>query len=215
MKRVVLMLMLLSVLCGCAQHTDEEYAALEVQLAEKSEEIQGLQERLKSAESAVETLTTEKAELKDEIIAINLEADGLYQQAAKDRQIILALEKENETLKKESFVHSYDASITYDKIVGNPDEYKNKKVVFNGYVLEAYVTDDDFCSMRISTDGKYDDDIFVAYYLEDVDVVVEEGEKILAFGTFLDMCEYNTLSGRSRTIPLVSAESIEIIRKAQ
>lgn len=103
----------------------------------------------------------------------------------------------------------YDTGITFDQLSRNPDEYMLSKVKFSGRVLQVSESGDTSV-IRLATSGNYDDVVMVGYNPALIDQRLLEGDRIEVYGISLGLTSYTTVLGAERTLPLISADRIEI-----
>ncbi len=103
----------------------------------------------------------------------------------------------------------YETGIKYKDLARNPDDYEGEKVKFTGYVLQVQ-EGDTINAVRMSTSGKYNDVIYVAYDPGLLDSRILEDDKVTIYGISYGLHTYTTVMGASVTIPLVLADRIEV-----
>lgn len=117
-------------------------------------------------------------------------------------------QEEAERLAEEA--KGYETGITYNDLARSPEEYKGKKVKFTGNILqiineETYVSD-----ARMSTNGKYEDVIYIIYETKSLGVRLLEDDNVTIYGTADELLKYTTVAGTTMTIPKVIVDRIEL-----
>lgn len=227
MKKVVLAGTLASVmlLSGCSGVSQESYNSLSNKNGKLQNENASLKFDNSKLESANEALEAENERISDEYKQIKSEYDQLKKEAEPYLQLSEAeraaemerLQKEEEERKaqeeaarREEEAKGYETGITYEDISRSPDKYKGEKVKFTGRVLQLVAEGTYSNEIRMSTDGNYDDVIFISYDPGKLDVRVLEDDNITVCGKFSKMYTYTTVLGSSVTVPLVYVDIITI-----
>ncbi len=219
MKKSVLAGMLAAVmlLSGCSGVSQEKYTSLSEENKKLQQQISSLQSDNSELEGNNTTLKSENEQLTDNYEKLKKEAEPYLQLSEAERAAEMErLQKEEderkakeEAARQEEEAKGYETGITFDDISRSPEKYKGKKVKFSGYVLqviEGYVTN----SIRMSTNGRYDDVILVDYKTSLVDVRLLEGDEVVVYGAFSGMETYTTVMGSSVTVPLVNADIMSL-----
>lgn len=103
-------------------------------------------------------------------------------------------------------------TIPYQELARTPDNYKGKKVLFTGEVLQVLEEGKDI-QLRVNvtrTDYGYDDTIYVIYTKKDNETRILEDDIITIWGTANGLLSYKAVMGNEVTIPQVNAKSIEV-----
>lgn len=211
-------------LSGCSKVREEDYYSMADELENVKAEMRSLQSANSSLQDENAVLKGENEELKPENDRLQKEYDQLYKEAEAYLKLseseraaeMERLQKEEaerkaqeEAAQKAEEAKGYETGITFENISRSPDKYKGKKVKFSGYVLqviEGYSTN----SIRMSTNGRYDDVILVEYKPDIIDVRLLEDDELVVYGTFLSMKSYTTVVNSTVTVPAIKADIISL-----
>lgn len=219
MKKSIIVILLTACLflSGCSGVSQEEYNSLLEENARLQEENGELSETgaqllgtMSSLKEQFDTLTSDYEKLKEE-------AQPFLELSEAERQAEMArLEKEEaerkaqeEAERLEEEAKGYETGITFEDISRSPDTYKGKKVKFTGTILqiiEGYV----YNEARMSTNGKYDDVIYINYNTSIIDVRLLQNDEITVYGTFSGLYTYETIVGGSVTLPKINVDIISL-----
>lgn len=104
---------------------------------------------------------------------------------------------------------SYNTGITYDQIARTPQNYGNKKVRFNGEVLQV-IEKDGRTQLRIEVNNNYNDVVLAEYRDDGIRTRFLEGDKITLSGRFINICTYKSTTNVDISIPKVWADNIDL-----
>lgn len=208
----------------CAQ-TREDYDSL---LAEK-EKLQTEFDKLKEEHDTLIADTTdwlqltkdqkaaELAKAETEMIAAEKAAKKAREEkaAAEAKEKAEAERKAAEEAKKraEEEKKGYKTGITYDQLARNPEEYRGKKVMFKGEVLQVSEVDSEI-QIRLATKankwGGYSDNVIYVYFDKSLlSGRILEDDIITIYGIARGLHTYTTVLGASVTLPLIEVEKID------
>lgn len=97
----------------------------------------------------------------------------------------------------------------YKALARNPENFEDEKYVLSGYVLQVLGNRTDGFEMRLATDGKYGDVVYLMTY-NDPGFNVLDDDQITVYGRFCDMYTYKTTSGGSVTLPMFIISRLEL-----
>lgn len=127
---------------------------------------------------------------------------------------------------KEPFNPAKYGRVPYSDVARNPDAYKGKEIVFSGKALQV-VEGSTENHLRVATDGRYDDVVFVGYDPKMMTSRILEDDRVTLYGTCIGLYSYESTMGakicsstfsqystirplirsNSRTLPVTSAAS--------
>lgn len=109
------------------------------------------------------------------------------------------------------------ASYTYEEISRNPNQYKGKRAIFKGevvQVMETRIGNKVYMDMRVNvTKGEYgfwSDTVYVTFINSTEDSRILEDDIITMYGTLTGLKSYTSILGITYTIPGFKAEYIDI-----
>lgn len=202
---------------------DEENVKLEAKVVRveekvvKSEEINEnlngqvdeLEKKLKQAEPWFKLKKEEQLQKQKENAKI--EAERLAAKQKKEKQERLAREekeKQEKLAREEKERMGYNTGITYNNIARNPEEYIDKKVKFEGKVIQV-MEGDGTVEIRLAINGDYDHIIYGSYQSSIVSSRILEDDYITIMGRSNDLLSYESTEGAKITIPSILIEKIE------
>lgn len=212
-------------LSGCSGVSQENYNLLveeNSRLQSENSALQGANSRLeqenKAAEDRNKNATDAYNTLKEEYDALKEETAPYMELSEAERAAeVERLKKEEEERKakeeaarREEEAKGYETGITFKDISRSPDEYTGKKVKFTGRVVQLVYEGRTISELRMSTNGNYDDVIYVTYDPSTLDVRVLEDDNITIYGTFSSIKTYTTVLGSEKSLPHIRADIIEI-----
>ncbi|HHN8251700.1 toxin regulator [Clostridioides difficile] len=118
-----------------------------------------------------------------------------------------AIEAENQRKKEEEEKKGYDTGITYDQLARTPDDYKYKKVKFEGKVIQV-IEDGDEVQIRLAVSGNYDKVVLCSYKKSITPSRVLEDDYITIRGISAGTITYESTMGGKITIPGIAVEKI-------
>lgn len=206
---------------GCSGVSQEEYNSL----MEENSKLNSENNELKSKYDTLVSDTEDFRKLSEDEKAAELaraekdriEAEDAQRQAQEEADRLAAEReaKEEEARKAEEEARlaeeakGYETGITFEQISRNPDDYINKKVKFTGSVRQIVEGDTGVNMIRLATDGRYDDIILAHYLTEIIDVRLLEDDEITIYGSFKGLMSYETVIGKSVTLPYILIDRIE------
>ncbi len=96
------------------------------------------------------------------------------------------------------------------KAVGlSPEQYMGKQMSVTGIVLQAIAQEDNSWRLRVATEGKTGNVVYVT--TKPLDFEPAKGDKIGCYGVFTGLYTYKTASGASITLPSLDSEITEKI----
>lgn len=108
-----------------------------------------------------------------------------------------------ETLDERTQYISQCEKVNYEDVARTPDNYKNKKIVVSGEVIQIQEGLFHSVVMRVSSGGSYDDIWYVTYTKNKDEANILENDKIVIYGECTGTETYTTVLGSSITIPSV------------
>lgn len=105
---------------------------------------------------------------------------------------------------KES-AQSYD----YQEIERNPDNFKDKPAVFKGKVVQVSEGSFNITTLRVATQGDYDNIVYVTYTKPENQARILEDDIITIYGVLDGVITYKSIMGQEITIPSIRAKIIE------
>ncbi|MCE0593147.1 glycosylating toxin anti-sigma factor TcdC, partial [Clostridioides difficile] len=118
-----------------------------------------------------------------------------------------AKKAEEQRKKEEEEKKGYDTGITYDQLARTPDDYKYKKVKFEGKVIQV-IEDGDEVQIRLAVSGNYDKVVLCSYKKSITPSRVLEDDYITIRGISAGTITYESTMGGNITIPGIAVEKI-------
>lgn len=172
-------------------------------LQPKYEELQADYDELKAQYA---TLEVSKKEADDEATRLKTTVEDLN-----DRIEELELEINSTPTPKPTATprpgKQYDTGLSFKDISRNPDNHIGKKVKFSGRVLQI-MEGELYNAIRMSTDGDYDDVVYATYYTSLIDFRLLEDDRITIYGEFVGMTTYESIFGKTITLPEIIIEKL-------
>ncbi|MBD5130603.1 MAG: PCRF domain-containing protein [Ruminococcaceae bacterium] len=206
---------------GCSGVSQEEYNSL----MEENSNLKSENNELKSKYDTLVSDTEDFRKLSEDEKAAELaraekdriEAEETQRQAQEEADRLAAEReaKEEEERKAEEEARfaeeakGYETGITFEQLARNPDDYRDKKVKFTGSVLQVIEGEYGSNSIRLATDGGYDDVILANYSTDIIDFRLLEDDEITIYGVSKGLKSYETIMGSSVTLPYVLIDRIE------
>lgn len=108
----------------------------------------------------------------------------------------------------------YDTGISFDQLARNPDDYKGKKVKFNGEVLQVSEIGSEI-QIRLATKenswGGYSDDVVYIYFDKSlITSRILDNDIITIYGVAEGLHSYITVMGAEITLPLIQVNKIDM-----
>lgn len=123
------------------------------------------------------------------------------------------LEKSEATFRKKqkaiADAASYSTGITYNQLVRTPDAFKDKKVTFDGVVIQVIESDDE-TDLLIAVAGNSNEIVMVGFEPTLLGVRVLEDDYVTFRGISAGLYTYQTPLGLNSTVPLISVDYIRI-----
>ena len=107
----------------------------------------------------------------------------------------------------------YSTDFSYESLMRNPKQHKDKKYKISGKVMQVYNNEDPekyYSQLFFYKDGDYDQLINVYYDETKLSSRFLEDDYITVWGTMQDLYSYETISGAQNTIPFIKADIIEL-----
>ncbi len=121
-------------------------------------------------------------------------------EAENQRKAEEAKKAEEQRKKEEEEKKGYDTGITYDQLARTPDDYKYKKVKFEGKVIQV-IEDGDEVQIRLAVSGNYDKVVLCSYKKSITPSRVLEDDYITIRGISAGTITYESTMGGKITIP--------------
>lgn len=124
------------------------------------------------------------------------------------------VESETFSMSPEELAAAYKAecaSVSFDEVARNPDQYDNAKVRFTGEVIQV-MEESGVYTLRVDvtkTSWGYDDTILVHYIAPAGAPRILEDDVITLFGTMGGMTSYESVMGATITLPVMYAQYVE------
>lgn len=124
------------------------------------------------------------------------------------------VESETFAMSPEELAAAYKAecaSVSYDEVARNPDQYDGAKVKFTGEVIQV-MEDSGLYTLRVDvtkTSWGYDDTVLVHYVASDGAPRILEDDVITLYGTMGGMTSYESVMGATITLPVMYAQYVE------
>lgn len=116
------------------------------------------------------------------------------------------------TTEKKLTKEDYNPEITYDDLARKPDEYKYKRITFQGTVVQVIEdNDNNQTQIRLATKNGYDDVIFIVVDRDLVKSRILEDDIIRFYGVSAGLITYESTIGGEITIPAASVEKVDFI----
>ncbi|HBE9530321.1 TPA: glycosylating toxin anti-sigma factor TcdC [Clostridioides difficile] len=128
-------------------------------------------------------------------------------EAENQRKAEEAKKAEEQRKKEEEEKKGYDTGITYDQLARTPDDYKYKKVKFEGKVIQV-IEDGDEVQIRLAVSGNYDKVVLCSYKKSITPSRVLEDDYITIRGISAGTITYESTMGVNITIPGIAVEKI-------
>ncbi|EGT2205454.1 TPA: glycosylating toxin anti-sigma factor TcdC [Clostridioides difficile] len=128
-------------------------------------------------------------------------------EAENQRKAGEAKKAEEQRKKEEEEKKGYDTGITYDQLARTPDDYKYKKVKFEGKVIQV-IEDGDEVQIRLAVSGNYDKVVLCSYKKSITPSRVLEDDYITIRGISAGTITYESTMGGNITIPGIAVEKI-------
>ncbi|WP_131036351.1 glycosylating toxin anti-sigma factor TcdC [Clostridioides difficile] len=128
-------------------------------------------------------------------------------EAENQRKAEEAKKAEEQRKKEEEDKKGYDTGITYDQLARTPDDYKYKKVKFEGKVIQV-IEDGDEVQIRLAVSGNYDKVVLCSYKKSITPSRVLEDDYITIRGISAGTITYESTMGGKITIPGIAVEKI-------
>lgn len=178
------------------QNVLEEKSDINTKLILTQKEYDEYKEKM----SVYEELSVVEAQAK-EVEARRVIEEAKARQAAKEAE-----EKERQEAEARK---GYDTGITYDQLNRYPEDYKNQKVKFNGYVVYTFEKDTVLVAV-MATSGKDKDLLLVAYEPGTSKPRIFNEDTVTVCGTSAGL--YRDESNSELVLPTVIGESIEVTK---
>lgn len=126
----------------------------------------------------------------------------------KANQRVISVTVENSAVYSEK---SYP-KIKYEDAYRYPDSYEGQNVSFSGRVLQVVKKENRSWEsvLRVSSRGRGDDVVYVTIDSSSITTPVLEDDTVTVYGTYDGNYTYETIMGKSVTIPSVDAERIDV-----
>ena len=200
--------------------TQEQYDQLvsekedvEKQLEQAQKDLQALQgeyDEYKEKMKPFEEMTAAQAEAekaKAEQEKAQIEEEEAAKKAAEEEEAARIAEEER-LAREEEEAKGYETGITYDELARTPDDFKGKKVKFDGKVVQV-MEGDGKVQIRLAVDDDYDTILYCEYNSNIVSSRVLEDDEITIYGISAGLLTYQSTMGGNITIPAVLVEKID------
>ena len=200
--------------------TQEQYDQLvsekedvEKQLEQAQKDLQALQgeyDEYKEKMKPFEEMTAAQAEAekaKAEQEKAQIEEEEAAKKAAEEEEAARIAEEER-LAREEEEAKGYETGITYDELARTPDDFKGKKVKFDGKVVQV-MEGDGKVQIRLAVDDDYDTILYCEYNSDIVSSIVLEDDEITIYGVSAGLLTYQSTMGGNITIPAVLVEKID------
>ncbi len=102
-------------------------------------------------------------------------------------------------------------TFSYKSVSRNPEEYIGDKVKISGYVLQVMGNRTDGYDIRLATKGRYDNIVYIYILPENApDYNILEDDKLILYATLAGDYMYTSTLGAEITLPLASADIVEM-----
>ncbi len=237
MKKVFSVILCAAVVltAGCSGVSQEEYNSLLEENSKLQEENNELNEtemqlldEMSTLKSKYDTLVSDTEDFRklseDEKAAElakaekdRIEAEEAKKQAQEEADRLAAEREAQEEAERKAEEEArlaeeakgYETGITFEQLSRNPDDYRDKKVKFTGSVLQVIEGTYGSNSIRLATNGGYDDVILANYSPDIIDVRLLEDDEITIYGVSKGLKSYETVLGNSVTLPYILIDRIE------
>ncbi|WP_131038067.1 glycosylating toxin anti-sigma factor TcdC [Clostridioides difficile] len=202
-KGIALLAFILGVFFGnisspaCSEDHEEVISNQTSVIDSQKTEIETLNSKLSDAEPWFKMKDDEKK-------AIEAENQRKAEEAEKAEE---AKKAEEQRKKEEEEKKGYDTGITYDQLARTPDDYKYKKVKFEGKVIQV-IEDGDEVQIRLAVSGNYDKVVLCSYKKSITPSRVLEDDYITIRGISAGTITYESTMGGNITIPGIAVEKI-------
>lgn len=108
------------------------------------------------------------------------------------------------------------AEVKYEDLARNPDNYKDKKLMFKGEVIQceqSYGTSY-YARVNVTADeyGYYSDTIYVTFDIPEGEDKILEEDIVKLYGVCMGSETYTSIFGESITIPSLDAAYVELVK---
>lgn len=110
---------------------------------------------------------------------------------------------------KEVFNPDSYSAVAYTDVARNPDTYKGEKLRFSGKVLQVMEGTSEN-NLRVATDGKYDDVVFVGYDPKIMESRILEDDFVTIYGECIGLYSYTSTMGAKISLSGIYANTITI-----
>ncbi|HBG3329724.1 TPA: glycosylating toxin anti-sigma factor TcdC [Clostridioides difficile] len=202
-KGIALLAFILGVFFGnisspaCSEDHEEVISNQTSVIDSQKTEIETLNSKLSDAEPWFKMKDDEKK-------AIEAENQRKAEESKKAEE---AKKAEEQRKKEEEEKKGYDTGITYDQLARTPDDYKYKKVKFEGKVIQV-IEDGDEVQIRLAVSGNYDKVVLCSYKKSITPSRVLEDDYITIRGISAGTITYESTMGGNITIPGIAVEKI-------
>ncbi len=117
-------------------------------------------------------------------------------------------EAEEKAKKEAEEKKGYETGITYDQLARTPDDFIDKKVKFNGKVVQV-IEGSGVTQIRLAVNDNYDTILFAEYDSSITDSRILEDDMITIMGVSTGLLTYESTMGGEISIPGVSVEKID------
>ena len=108
-------------------------------------------------------------------------------------------------------VSSEYGEFNYKKVARNPEDYIGTKVKLDGHVVQVTGTRTEGYSIRLATNGNYDDILLLRVYSENAPASnILEADDLTVYAVLQGEYTYKTVMGNSITLPIADAKEIVI-----
>lgn len=174
---------------------------------------EGIEEKVSSLETEVKTLNEKVASAKPWFEMKDTEKKAIEEENAKkkaeEEANKKAAEEEQKRQAEEEAKKGYDTGITYSQLARTPDDYKGKKVKFEGKVVQVMQGDGEV-QIRLAVNGDYDNIVYGTYNENIVSSRVLEDDYITIMGLSSGLLTYKSTMGGSITIPSVLIQKVDM-----
>ncbi|SFM25522.1 hypothetical protein SAMN03159341_12271 [Paenibacillus sp. 1_12] len=189
-------------------------AKVEDEKAKKEAAEKAKAEEVAKKEADAKALAEEKAKLEAEAKAkAEADAKAKVEQLAQEEAERKAKAAEQVRLDEEQFKSSVQ-KVGYKEMARNPDDYKTKKVVFTGQVVQTLESGNNV-ELRINVTQNqfgWEDTIYVNFTKKAGESRILEDDVIRLWGTVKGLKTYKSVMGGQITIPEVDAKYISLIK---
>lgn len=112
------------------------------------------------------------------------------------------------TIKRENYGY-----VSYADLARKPNEYKGKSLTYEGKIVQTIedysISGIVYYNIRLAIDGDYDSIVHITYMTGDDDPRLLEDDYVQVYGTADGLYTYESTSGKSVTLPEITATLIE------